>query len=374
MARKKSSVDLPALPKAPRFSSGANATAQVRTIVRGFAEAHREEAPRAFYSLRTVADHFRVPLSTARQVFQSLSREGLLVQLRGSQTVLQGRSADRNLTVRGVIGVAARTSQFAWSLDYQSFALHVRRQLRRRGLISALAYYEPKADADTLVERLQQTRADTVLWYLPDRLARDTAAQLGDLGIRTIAVSDGAMPSIPCRYAIEREQAIRTIMRDWQASGVKSARIAQAEGQPTFGADRASDVCEELGVETVRATISSDGVEQFVTACIESAAQGVVLLGAAAALCHMRAPQLLQRLLVRCRVALVDGPVAAPLTERLTGPADLVLVEWQAVAKELADDLAMGAVMDGSDQVRFHAAAQLRSNLQNLDEKVLRAA
>jgi hypothetical protein len=347
----------------------------VRSILRGFAEAQREEAPRPFYSLRAVADHFHIPLSTARHVFQALSEEGLLVRVRGSQTMLQGRSRDRSIVVRGVIGLPVSVPQFTWSVDYQSFGRCVRRELRRHGFITAIAYYTPGFDADTLAERLQQARADTVLWYLPDRVAKENAPHLKDLGIETLGIGDAANARIPCRYRIEREGAMRAIAHDWRRAGIRSARIAHVEGDPGAAADHARDACDEVGLATTIATVSGSGVDAFLSGCVARTNEAVVLLGAAGTLCLMRSPDATSRLLQRCRVGLFEGPIAAPLTHTPDAPVDLVTVDWQAFARGLREDLLDGPVCTPAEQpLVVHAEARLRVLLRNTEARPLCAA
>jgi len=57
-----------------------------------------------------------------------------------------------------------------------------------------------------------------VIWFSPDRSRRETVATLRDAGVRLVGVRDGGLPSIPCRYEIRRENALRTILRRWRAS------------------------------------------------------------------------------------------------------------------------------------------------------------
>lgn len=58
-----------------------------------------------------------------------------------------------------------------------------------------------------------------MLWYMPDRCARETALLLKDSGVRVIGVADGGLPAWPCRFEISRENATAKIMRDWKVPG-----------------------------------------------------------------------------------------------------------------------------------------------------------
>ena len=74
-------------------------------VLRRIAIAHRTEQTQTFYSRRTIAGHFKLPLSLVSRVFLRLEEEGLLSRIRGSRTVLRGLKHDRRLHVRGVVGL-----------------------------------------------------------------------------------------------------------------------------------------------------------------------------------------------------------------------------------------------------------------------------
>ena len=69
-----------------------------------------------------------------------------------------------------------------------------------------------------LFSRIEKYDFDTVLWHQPDRAAKETVPRLKDSGVQVIGVSDRWFPSIPCRYEVQRESAIMSILRDWHAN------------------------------------------------------------------------------------------------------------------------------------------------------------
>jgi uncharacterized protein YccT (UPF0319 family) len=102
--------------------------------------------------------------------------------------------------------------------------------------------------------------------------------------------------------------------------------------------------------------------------------EAVALLGAAGTLCLMRSPQQTQRLLDSCRVALFDGPIAAPLTQTPDSAVDLVIVDWQAVAEQLRQNLSARSLSGSGEQIIFRAEARLRVSLNALHTRPLQAA
>lgn len=88
---------------------------------------------RFFYALREVADRFDVSLSLVAAVYRQLESEGLLTRRRGSRTLLQGRGAERQLSVRGIVGVPMPLSSFLPRQKSRMFFMSIQRELHRRG-------------------------------------------------------------------------------------------------------------------------------------------------------------------------------------------------------------------------------------------------
>jgi hypothetical protein len=248
--------------------------------------------------------------------------------------------------------------------------MKVRRVFRRRGLLTAIAFYENRVDAEDLTERLQQARADIVLWYLPDGTAPSAALRLRDLGTPLLGMSDGGLPRVPCCYEVSRAHAIRAIFNDWAIDGIKGVRIARAESRSSADEER----LEALLIETpfdwrfVSAHFGSN--DEFPSSLSPQKDQAIVFLASAASLCVMRAPEQFKRLLSRGRVALLDGPVSMPLIPRIDAPVDLVVVNWQKVAECIADDILAREAFDCRKPVIFEAEAELKTPFHKFAQKI----
>jgi hypothetical protein len=351
------------LPKPPDFGAGEHKAERLRSILGRFARENRTAKAKPFYSIREVCQHFRLPASTVSKAYAQLEQEGILLRVRASGTLLQGKAETKQLTVQSVMGIPVSVSCFLTLQGYRTFHKHMHRALRQHGFMTAISFYEAKEETGALAERLLQARADCVLWYLPDAGARQTAMRLRDHGVRIIGISDGGLPSIPCRYEVRRESALRVIMRDWVTSGIELVRIVQANGTGATDAERTQELLAEMPLRVEHTVINGEAVERFLRGAIEKPKSGVILLAAAAALCAMRAPQTFERLLRGCRVALVDGPVSIPFEEPPNAPVDLVVVDWHKATLSIVNELLIKKTALNEDFVSIKASAQVGASL-----------
>ena len=156
MARKKVPRTLAPLPERRALERAHHKTEALTEILRGVAAKNQQEQPQAFYSMREVATHFRVQVSTVSRVYQRLEKEGLISRVRGSKTVLQGLHFDRQLSVRAFVGLPASLPSFVTLQDYRTFLIRLRRELRLRGFAAATAYFERNEARHRCLERAAQ--------------------------------------------------------------------------------------------------------------------------------------------------------------------------------------------------------------------------
>src|SRR5947209_2655264 len=196
MARKKVIRSLPPLAIGVRIGPNEHKEARLLALLRRVALKNQLEQPRNFYPLREIADRFSVPLSLVARAYRALERDGLLVSIRGSRTLLQGRSSGRQLSVRGVVGLPALTRSFVTLQDYRTFLIRTRRELRARGFAVATIFYDAsEAKERGLTKRIQKYGVDTLLWAEPDRSVKESIAQLGDSGVAIIGIRDRGFPA-----------------------------------------------------------------------------------------------------------------------------------------------------------------------------------
>jgi hypothetical protein len=339
MARKTVPRSLTKLPNRAELSRASHKTEALTEILRKVAAKNQREQPRAFYSLREVAAHFRVPFSTVARVYRTLEKEGLLSRVRGSKAILQGLHFDRHLSVRAFVGLPASLSAFVTIQEYRNFFIKIRRELRLAGFATAMVFFE-KEEASTggLSQRLKDYEVDTVLWFQP----KETALRLSDFGIRLIAVAHGQHPVIPCRYQVRRENAIRTLLADWKkGDAIGQVTLVQWKAHHSATVEQTlQTILDELGIKWSVATFGSQRSEAFIRTLQKAKGDGIIFssLGVAAKL-SFRSPSVLTELLQSHRVAFICGPVSMPFAKVPATRVDLVTVDWQLVAERIANDL-----------------------------------
>jgi hypothetical protein len=370
MGRTKLAHRLPSLPRALGLPRGANPKDWLLRILRRVAMAGRDAQPKSFYPLRDISEHFHVPLSSVARTYRELEKEGFLSRIRGSGTVLQGAAPMRRLTVRSIVGIPACLSCLVTLQDYRVFLMKACGELRRRGLITPVVFYENRVDAEGIAEKIQEARADVILWYRPDRAAKVAALQLQDLGIRVLGISDGGLPSLSCRYNVQRESAIRAILRDWMASGVKNVRILRDEWRSSADEERIEAILSETALQWRFIASSFNSTKRFLTQLSVQEDKAIILLAPAATFFAARAPEAFNKMLSSCRVALFDGPISMPLTRLTDAPVDVIVVDWGAVAERIAKDILSSHAFASREPVVFEATARLRTALSKFAQKI----
>jgi hypothetical protein len=373
MARKKVSRMLALLPSRRALDKAHHKTETLTAILRDVAVKNQKEQPRAFHSVRAVAAHFRVPVSTVSRVYRTLEQEGLLSRVRGSKTLLQGLHFDRQLKVRAFVGFPASVSRFVTLQDYRTFLIRIRRELRLRGFAAATAFFEPaEAGTDVLAKRFKAYEVDTVIWFQPGKEAAVTALHLADMGIRVLGVANDTYCHIPCRYQVNRESAIRTLLTNWKAQ--KLDRITVVESKEQRAAvlqETLHGILDELEIPWSVATYQSQRSEAFVRELQRKKTGGIIFSSSSLAskFCF-RAPDAVAELLRTQRVALLNGPVSMPFARVPDAQVDLVTVDWQLVAEQIVDDLIDQTAFQDAGPTIFEAEAKLRVPLSAFAQSI----
>lgn len=331
-------------------------------LLRRVARAGRAARDQTFYSLREIANQYRLPLSLVSRVFARLETEGLLGRVRGSRTVLHGRKFDRHLYVRGVVGIPVSIFRFSAFAGYRSFVTSLRRKLRRHGFMPAAIFYEQAENrGNFLAQSLLEARADVVVWFSPRRDSRETIAALHDAGVRVIGVSDSMASAVPCRYWIEREAALRAVLREWRAAGITSSVVVTAErGASPADEESYRLISEEQTLPSEIVTLKEVDPQPVLRRIWRTQKCGILLTRSAAAFLASRQPEIFARLTKKGRVALVEGPVSVSFATIHDGTIDLIAVDWEKVADRIVADLINQTVWSVSERVTFQAKCRLR--------------
>ena len=373
MARKKVTRALAPLPSRRALDKAHHKTEALIDILRDVAVKNQREQPRAFYSVREVAAHFQVPISSVSRAYRHLEQEGLISRVRGSKTLLQGLNFDRQLKVRAFVGFPASLSKFVTLQDYRSFFIRIRRQLRLSGFAAATAFYEPEeANSDALSKRFKAYEVDTVIWFQPGKESRVTALHLADLGIRLLGVANDSFCQFPCRYQVRRDAAIKALLANWKAEKLERIVLVESKEQRAAAVDQTLHAAlDDLEIPWSVINYRSQRSEVFLRDLQRKKTGGIIFSSSSLAskFCF-RAPHAVADLLQSHRVALVNGPVSMPFARVPEVQVDIVTVDWQFVAEKIVDDLISQDAFQLPGPTYFDAEAKLRVPLSAFAQSI----
>jgi len=342
-------------------------------ILRSLAVKHQREQPRVFYSLREVAEQFKVPVSSVAKVYCDLEREGLLNRVRGSKTFLQGRRYNRRLSVRALVGLPILFSNFVSSPDYRAFYNAIQSELWLRGFAPTVLFCRPNEITNgTLIDQVNSYRSDIIIWLSPGRNAKESLLRLTDMGIRVITVNQFQTPGRPSRYQLWRERGMEAVLREWKDRGAvrKVVVVGSKAHRSAVTEEVLLLVLEGLGIEFEIRSFNKE-VGRCLRDLCRIKAQGVILPSATvASMISFQSPDKLAELLRTQRVAFVDGPIDLPTARLATAPVDVVTFNWQAVAESIVNDLVTLAAFDATRHTIFHAEAHLRVPVSSFGDAI----
>jgi hypothetical protein len=373
MARKKVPRALTPLPLRRVLQFAPHKTERLTEILRKAAIKNQREQPLAFYSMREVSSHFEVPFALVSRVYDRLAQEGLLSAVRGSKTLLHGRTFDRHLRVRAFVGLPASLSAFVTIHAYRMFFITIRRELRLRGFATAMVFYEEQeARTAVLSDRLRQYDVDTVIWFQPPREGRETALRLGDCGIRMIGVAHEQVPLFPCRYEVRRDKGIAAILAEWKTrQRIERVTVVQWPEHPAPVLEEALYAASrDTGLPVSIANFRGERSEAFLRFLRKTNKTAMVFCSSqlVSRLCF-QAPIAIADLLRHRRVAFINGPVTMPFAKIPDVRVDLVVADWQWIAEQIANDLITQDAFHGAPTI-FEAEAKLRVPLSDFAQKI----
>jgi len=229
-------VRTPRLPRLESVSLRAAAAeekiALILQLLRKTAQNSRNEMAQPFYSIRAVANHFAVPVTTVSRIYDRLKDEGLLASVWGSKTFLEPTQIDEQLHFRAVVALPASIQSFCTISTYRTFFLNIHDVLWRLGFAARLVFYEDcDAEESTFADLLLNHKIDIVIWFLPSPKSRNTRERLVDRGILVITVVDSLTScSEPCYY-LSRQCALREGLTEWRKDGITSVIVVRQDSR-----------------------------------------------------------------------------------------------------------------------------------------------
>lgn len=330
------------------------------STVRALAIKQQTAEPQLFASLRDAATQFDVAVSTMAAVYRQLTKEHLLIPIRGSRTLLAARGRLRTLQVRGIIGIPVSVRRFATLPEYRHCFLRLRDELLRRGFAAQGIFLEQRElEEDAAIRRLKELKAESALWFVPDGADSDTPLRLRDNGIQFVGVNLAELTGLPCRYQVRRSEALRAVLRSWKQRGLKGVVISRTVDEAPPDAERVArlrTLAQSEGFEVEIITSPTGRTREVTREMCAERCFGLFLPGPAAALLARFAPEVVHQVVETCRVALIDGPIDLPVTREIANlRADIISVDWAAIAARVAHDIDRAEVENAKEAVVFSA-------------------
>ncbi len=345
MTRPSALPDLSTLTVAARtWRATDNHSQQLQKVLHRTAIRWRGAKSRPFYSVREIARAFQLHHSTVAAVYAALEREGLLVRVRGTQTLITPRP--RRGAKQQVVGIPVWLPGFRWLPEWRLFYFYFQEELSRHGAVADFIFYRQGQEVQPeFVRRVKAHRPDLLFWFEPHPADdRDAMLRFMDAGLPVVTVCDRPARLPGHGYWTERRPAIEQGLREWQAAGIESVVVVTGSHKNRHGSDlhlREALTASKLPFE-YRA-LDSRQPEKSLRSLARSGGgviweEGLTHLG-----CCTRAPEAMKALyratrvmLMRSRMLWVDTPADIRV--------DALHLDCQSLAERVAQDIAGGDI------------------------------
>jgi len=339
----------------------ANSTAKekmdlVLRLLRQAARGSREGNSREFYSIRAVARHFGVPSTTVTRVYDKLKEEGLLASIWGSKTFIEPREINRDIRVKGIIGLPASLRLFAAVRNYRMFFVAMQDMLWKRGFGTRLLFCEKnELETPNLADRFLGYRVDVVILYGPNFRITNMTGRLVDGGVRVIPIFDSVPMNGDHGFYVDRRRAVANALVAWKRTGVKFVTVLHQGSRDSLGKLNMIEIClGEIGLPYAFSKIDSSlsnlrahagqYKQAFIFATSDTALQ-FASEGVTPFIGFLRA----------CRVMFVEGAINLPNGYSVNGENDLIEVDWSVGARRIGNNLVERGRCLPNTQVIFEA-------------------
>lgn len=355
-------VRTPRLPRLESVSLRAAAAeekiALILQLLRKTAQNSRNEMAQPFYSIRAVANHFAVPVTTVSRIYDRLKDEGLLASVWGSKTFLEPTQIDQQLLFRAVVALPAAIHSFCTLPTYRTFFLNIYDVLWRLGFAVRLAFYQGHdAEEPIFADLLLSHKIDVVIWFLPSPGSRNARERLVDRGIHVITVVDSLKScSEPCYY-LSRHCALREGLIAWRKEGITSVIVArQVSGESSDRLETIEAPLREVAMPYTIANIDPCAPQDLLCrlrprrhrAIIFPSSELLIRLG-------YRDAARFMKFFEQSRVMLFEGLVGFPSRARLDWVRDRIDFDWETIASRIGRDLAGPTRLPWGNPVVFEA-------------------
>lgn len=348
MARKRILRNLPPLSETfkavPAFSESGNKQLNLLEELRRAAKRLRKRQSLPFYSMREVAEYFSLPLRTVALVYETLELEGILNRIRGSKTLLVGKTITPRMPVRGVVGIPIWLHALVVSPYSRALHVEMEERLRENGFVADFIFFRTEEIHEPdFTQRLLHHNLDQVIWHTPHPLASNVLLSLKDHGVQQIVIQSSESPTsiaVPT-YLQDWQPAYREMAKTWRAAGIKTVIVPDPVYLPSKRAIKifsSTLVRHGLKVELVEGSAAALHRKLFATR--KKFNYGVAFMDQQGAdtICNEE-PVILEQVVSAFRVAFCRGPIRLPYFNHRPAKVDLIRFSPIEIADRVAQDL-----------------------------------
>jgi DNA-binding transcriptional regulator YhcF (GntR family) len=346
MARKPIDRRLPPLeelfPDFKGFPKGAHHLNMVVERMKTAAQRLRKSRNQPFYSMRETARFWSVPLSTMALAYQHLEDGGLLARVRGSRTVLLGKSVHSQHPARSIVSVPFQLSSLISSHFTRRFCHRISEELWKYHFVANLILFQETTETSAAFAQRLVKQSDIVIWVLANRSVKETMLILRDHGVQNVLLQAIEDPFFPANYLMDWTSVYRRAILEWKAAGIRHVVVARPI-KPEV--QRAIDSFLQLLLDLDCAYTLADPNPFDLRDKVEQKLKKKIRVGCAVLehelshqLCNSE-PVIMAKLTTRCRVLFGRGCVYAPYFFARDFRADVIGFVGDEVAARVASDL-----------------------------------
>ncbi|MGE9290007.1 MAG: hypothetical protein ACQKBT_03395 [Puniceicoccales bacterium] len=362
MARKEVERSLPDLDTLfgafPGFNPKVSRQATLARELRRAAESLRKEDACPFYAMRAIGEYFNVPIRTVSMAYEELELEGILNRIRGSKTMLAGRTQSPRKPVRALIGIPVWFHALIVSPYCRNLNWELEERLRSYGYVADIIFFRGnEINRPEFTDRLLKHNLDYVIWHTPHPKISQVLLSLKDNGVHQVIVQPTDNPislELPT-YFQNWQSAYVEMATNWYRNGIRKVLVPEPIYLPSIKAMKQFATTlntYELEVQFVQAT-PQELMELALSMPAEKTAVAFLDQLGADEYCN-REPVCLEAILKHCRVGFCRGPLRIPYFETRDHKADVIRFSARKTAQRIAEGI-RDDVLGKSPDHTFHA-------------------
>ena len=310
-----------------------------------------------FYTVRETAEYFGVSLWTVGAVYRRLEREGMIVRIRGSKTIIPlQRGVFPQRHVRGVVAVMVWLPGFLHVPDVREAVILVEERLRRVQFVADIVFYREEDKTDpALAARVIEHEPDCVLWFTPKGDDSAVIEAISDVGIRVVGIIDRPVATRAPQYVLSWRKGLRKALQAWRADGVRRVAVPVGLRRETTCTHVLEEEAGRLGLTVENHLWLGKDIAGYVAALTARADTGLVLDDDlwSGRLCSLWPEQAVRLLSGRH----VLTPRALPIGRAAVGDGhtQALVMPWKTVIDRIVGDLTSGKLYGDFRRVVFEA-------------------